>query len=290
MHTNRLPPLNALRALAMLAITGRVGTAASNLGVTHAAVSHHLKNLEEWFGAPLVNRDGRRISLTPDGEKLALVTNQSLEKIGEVCRDIEETARRPELTLACVPSFATRWLIPKMVSFAQVAPQIRLRLLYAMHGDAPDADIIIDWRDGPLHPSVFSFATQLQSGSTRAVCSPAYLERCGPFSDPIDFHAANLLHDESRSDWRFWLQENNLPAKLADAGPVFDDFNLLVSAVVAGHGVALCAASLVEQELSRGDLILLTDKWGNRERAYWLMVKEPPDSVARIFIDWISTL
>ncbi|MBA5777663.1 LysR family transcriptional regulator [Stappia sp. F7233] len=289
MTTARIPPLNALRALACLAQTGGVGLAAQALGVTHAAVSHHLRNLEDWFGVPLVRRNGRNIELTAEGLRLAGVTRLALDQIADTCRDIEDTARRPELTIACVPSFATRWLIPRLVDFSEAAPAIRLRLLYAPHGPRPDADIVIDWYEDPSEVAVAAIRLPLLSGHTQPVCSPAHLQRHGPFDKPADFARARLLHDEKRSDWRIWLAENGLARELADTGPVFQDFNLLVSAVVAGHGVALCVASLIDAELARGDLIPLTDRLSNRARAYWLTVDAQPTPAARQFIDWIGT-
>ncbi|GGE84232.1 LysR family transcriptional regulator [Stappia taiwanensis] len=284
----QLPPLNALRALATLARTGGVGLAADELGVTHAAVSHHLRNLEDWFGSTLVRRKGRRIELTPEAERIASTVNDALERIGAVCHEVAETARRPELLIACVPSFATRHLIPRLVDFGEIAPAIRLRLLYAQHGTPQDADILIDWFDTPPPQERYPVCLPLLSGHTRPVCSPAHLATHGPFETVRDIARARLLHDERRDDWRDWLGDNGQRSTLASEGPVFNDFNLLVSAVVAGHGVALCVETMITAELTRGDLIPLTDTLGNRERAYWLIATRAPSPAARRFIDWIS--
>ncbi|WP_417769002.1 LysR substrate-binding domain-containing protein [Stappia sp.] len=287
MQRASLPPLNALRALAALAQTGRVGLAADELGVTHAAVSHHLRNLEDWFGMALVRRVGRRIELTPEAERIAGAMQAALTRIGEVCNDVAETARRPELSIACVPSFGTRYLIPRLVDFAEVAPTLRLRLLYALHGTPQDADISIDWFDTPPETGRHAVRLRLLSGHTRPVCSPAHLAAHGPFDAPHQVATARLLHDETRKDWRDWLADNGLSAELAGSGPVFNDFNLLVSAVVAGHGVALCVETMIEAELQRGDLIPLTDMAGNRDRGYWLTAAHQPGPAAQSFIDWI---
>src|SRR5690606_13691053 len=190
------PPLNALRALATLAQTGRVGAAAAQLGVTHAAISHHVRNLEDWFGLALVRRSGRQVALTDEGERLAEATRAAMERIAAVCRDVEEKAGRPELTIACVPSFATRWLIPRLVDFGEVAPTVRLRLFYALHGAQQDADIAIDWWDEPPPADRSLTRLRLLSGHTRPVCSPVHLERFGPFDTPAAFASARLLHDE----------------------------------------------------------------------------------------------
>ena len=288
MSTGNLPPLNALRALAALAQTGRVGLAADELGVTHAAVSHHLRNLEDWFGIALVRRVGRRVELTPEAERIADVTRTSLQRIGDVCHDVLETVRRPELSIACVPSFGTRYLIPRLVDFAEVAPNLRLSLLYAQHGLAQDTDISIDWFDTPPLAERHAVRLRLLSGHTRPVCSPAHLAAHGPFDTPQKLAGARLLHDETRKDWRDWLAENGLPQDLAGQGPVFSDFNLLVSAVVAGHGVALCVETMIEAELQRGDLIPLTDTLGSRDRGYWLTATRPPGPAAQRFIEWIA--
>lgn len=288
MTPSRLPPLNALRALASLARTGRVGLAAEELGVTHAAVSHHLRNLEDWFGVPLVRRVGRRIELTQEAERVADAMQAALTRLADVCGEVAESARSTELSIACVPSFATRYLIPRLVDFTAGDPSLRLRLLYALHGTPQDADISIDWFDKPPDDRRLAVCLRLLSGHTRPVCSPAHLERHGPFDACADLARAHLLHDETRRDWRDWLGGNGLPADLAASGPVFDDFNLLVSAVVAGHGVALCVETMIEAELARGDLVPLTGTIGASTRGYWLTAATPPRPEARRFIDWLS--
>ncbi|MHC5652943.1 LysR substrate-binding domain-containing protein [Stappia sp. ICDLI1TA098] len=288
MQPSRLPPLNALRALASLAHTGRVGLAAEELGVTHAAVSHHLRNLEDWFGTALVRRVGRRIELTPEAERIAAAMQAALTRLGEVCGDVAEAARRTELSIACVPSFATRYLIPRLVDFTEVDPALRLRLLYALHGTPQDADISIDWYDAPPPADRLAVCIRLLSGHTRPVCSPAHLARYGPFDRSQQIVRARLLHDETRKDWRDWLIDNGLPLEQASEGPVFDDFNLLVSAVVAGHGVALCVETMIEAELGRGDLVPLTGTIGASRRGYWLTATDAPSPAARRFVDWLS--
>lgn len=288
MTTPRLPPLNALRALASVARTGRVGLAADELGVTHAAISHHLRNLDDWFGFPLVRRIGRRIELTPEAQRVADAMQSALTRLHDVCGEVADSARRAELSIACVPSFGTRYLIPRLVDFTTRDPGLRLRLLYALHGTPQDADISIDWFDSPPVRGRDDVCIRLLSGHTRPVCSPAHLERFGPFNVCADMARAHLLHDETRKDWRDWLTDNGLSPDLASAGPVFDDFNLLVSAVVAGHGVALCVETMIEAELARGDLMPLTGTIGASSRGYWMTAPAPLTPAARRFVDWLS--
>ncbi|MBL8513905.1 MAG: LysR family transcriptional regulator, partial [Betaproteobacteria bacterium] len=106
----RLPPLTTLPVLEATARLGSVSAAAEELHVTHGAVSHQIKSLEEFLGVKLFVRSGRGVALTVEGESLAGVVRESLEKIAGAVETLKPAAREHTLTISVLPSFASRWL------------------------------------------------------------------------------------------------------------------------------------------------------------------------------------
>lgn len=282
----KLPPLNALRAFEAAARLQSVSQAGEELHVTYSAISHQIKHLEAWFGQPLFYREGRGVKLTPAGRALSERVSEAFSGIAETSGRLISGGRRPEVTVGCIPSIASRWLVPRLKGFSRQQPAIQVKVLYA-HADQRLSDRDYDVLIAPgQDPSPGAENVKLFSRVNKPVCSPRYLERRRPVESAGDIAAADLLHDETREAWRTWFAKAGLSDAPVGSGPVFEDFNLLATAVIAGHGVALCPVEVFREELARGDLVVLSDIETNADEGYFVIIKNQAPAAARLFTDW----
>ncbi|HEV2220208.1 MAG TPA: LysR family transcriptional regulator, partial [Casimicrobiaceae bacterium] len=115
--TLRIPPLQALRALEAVARSGSLTRAAAELHVTHGAISHQLKGLEDALGVSLVERAGRGVRLTDEGERFASRVKAALAELAEAVREVAERRNPRHFRVSVMPSFAARWLLPRIGRF-----------------------------------------------------------------------------------------------------------------------------------------------------------------------------
>ncbi|PKP77779.1 MAG: LysR family transcriptional regulator, partial [Alphaproteobacteria bacterium HGW-Alphaproteobacteria-3] len=134
MAPRRLPSLKALRAFEAAARHGSFSQAAAELSVTHAAISHQVRALEEALGAPLFHRTGRHVELTERGQKLVPVLTAAFEQMADAWTQAG-AKDNATLTVSVEPSFAARWLVLRLGKFNRANPEIELRLL-------PSSDIV----------------------------------------------------------------------------------------------------------------------------------------------------
>ena len=285
----QLPPLNALRAFEAVARLGSFQAAGAALFVTQSAISHQIRNFEDWLGAPLFERVGNKTKLLPHAEDLARALSQSLGDITVACQRARAGAERPALVIAAIPSVAMCWLIPRLSQFRAGHPEVEIRIIYAMHG-----------RDIDFHNThvAFVFAAQppdtpgLHSqfflpGAVVPVCSPALLNQLGRKPrNASDYQKLGLLHDGGSSGWRQWLKLDDKPI----SGARFEDFNLLRAAALSGQGVALCPAAMVQPDIDAGSLVQLSDDRAAGMGEYYLVTRAAAShSLAKqveIFSDW----
>lgn len=255
---DKLPPLTALRSFEAAARYGNFSQAAEELCVTQSAVSHQIRQLETWFGFDLFQRNGRRISVTVKGAELATSLTEAFGDVARTCRRISANEDAPVLTVAAIPSVATCWLIPRLNDFWQRHPDVRVKLVYAIHGqqiDFQDIDIAIAYGEGDWGGVQ---VTEFLAGAAMPVCSRQYLDDKGPFNEPHYLLDADLLHEQNRRGWENWFHNAGVKTDSLPPGPVFEDFNLLRSAALAGHGVALCAPTLLADDLETERLVQLS--------------------------------
>ncbi|TGQ67686.1 LysR family transcriptional regulator [Mesorhizobium sp. M00.F.Ca.ET.186.01.1.1] len=279
-------PLNAIRAFEAASRRLSFSAAAEELHVTHPAVSHQIRRLEEWLGVPLFHRDARKVRLTDAGVILQASASGALAELGATCRRIRRNAASATLSVGCIPSIASRWLVPRLPDFTAAHPEIGMRVAYAKADDRlrdGENDVLITLGADPT-PGVTSL--KLFSRLNRPVCSPYYCAGRDQLRTPAGIAGADLLHDENREGWREWFSEAGLPDVDVGNGPVFADFNILATAVIAGHGVALCPVDVFRDELKRGDLVVLSDVSTNRDKGYFLTMAADASPAARTFADW----
>ena len=281
-----LPPLGALRAFEAAARHLSLSRAGDELHVTHAAVSHQVRNLESWFGASLFRREGRGIQLTPSGQALYARVSPLFESLSDACHRVKAVAGGGTLTVGCIPSIAGRWLVPNLNQFSAQHPQVDIRVVYAHANERlsqADLDILITYGEDDS-PGVLS--ERLFSRVNRPVCSPHFFREHGPFKRPRQIAASPLLHDETRDGWREWCVAAGIASMDVSNGPVYQDFNLLATAVIAGHGIALCPVNVFRAEISRGDLVILSDTATNEDKGYYVMSRADRPKIAEDFVAW----
>src|SRR5215470_16960179 len=122
----RLPPMQALRAFEAAARAQSLTKAAQSLNLTHGAISHQIKGLESELGVRLVERAGRGIRLTDEGERLAARVRATLTDLSDALREASDRANPRQLRVSVMPSFAARWLLPRIGSFMAAHPHIDL--------------------------------------------------------------------------------------------------------------------------------------------------------------------
>ena len=282
-----LPPLNALRAFEAAARLASLSRAGDELHVTHAAVSHQIRHLETWLGRRLFERAGRGIALTPAGEAYFQAIAPAFAALSAASLAQRRTNEARSLTVGCIPSIAARWLVPALPDFSARHPGIDLRIVYARAQDRFDeeaCDVLItlgaDARGGLA-------STRLFSRANRPVASPHYRAAHPRLTSAAGIAGADLLHDETLEAWAAWFAAAGVPAP-KPCGPVFQDFNLLATAVIAGHGVALCPVEVFRREIERGDLVVLSPIATLAQEGYFMISRAPPAKAVRGFVDWFA--
>jgi LysR family glycine cleavage system transcriptional activator len=287
-----LPPLNALVAFEAAARHLGFTRAGAELGVTQAAVSHQIKALEEHLGRPLFRRLPRALLLTDEGQRLHQAVADALDRLEAATREARGGPGPARLVVTVLPSFAARWLVPRLGRFYAAHPEIELHLLATaalVDLERENVDVGIRYGRGHYRGSVVH---HLLDEELYPVCSPRLRDGRRPLRRPDDLRAHTLLHAESDADWRAWLDAvgaREVPLR----GPVFTDSSLLVQAAVAGQGVALGRSVLVHDELVAGRLVRLFPRLQRRwpaARAYYVA---SPTSRARrpevhAFLDWLQ--
>jgi DNA-binding transcriptional LysR family regulator len=285
------PPLGALRVFEAVARHGSFSRAADELCVTQSAVSHQVRGLEAWFGAPLFARQGNRATLLPHGTELASALARSFGDIEAACRRARRAGAQPSITVAVIPSVAICWLIPRLGGFRAIAPGTEVRIVYAIHGHATDfrdVDLAVVFAETP--PAVPGMAvTRFLPGLTAPVSAPHL--GIGSPATAAEMLRAGLLHDSDMSGWQGWLASAGDGATGAAPGPVFEDFNLLRAAVLAGQGVALCPLAIIADDLREGRLVQISDRTIRAEAAYYVLTRQAREGsaapVVDLFHDWL---
>jgi LysR family glycine cleavage system transcriptional activator len=254
----RTVPLNALRSFDAAARHLSFATAAAELGVTAAAVSVQVRRLEEWVGVPLFVRGHRSIELSATGRRLAprltsLFTE--MERLLSEVADFDTTS----LQISAMPTFASKWVAPRLAGFTVRHPNIRVRIVGADRRadfERDGVDIGLRYGDGD-YPDLH--CEQIAPATAFPVCSPTLAANCG--ADPGAIDQALLLHDESSlvapglPTWAAWFAQAGVPRPTDGSGPLFGNSHMALSAAVAGQGFALGLAPLVDDDLAAGRLV-----------------------------------
>ena len=285
----RLPPLNALRAFEAAARHLSFTRAAEELHVTQAAISHQVKALEEHLGRKLFRRLNRALLLTDDGQAYLPSVSRAFTLLNDATDNLLTKQAPGPLTVSALPSFAARWLVPRLGRFRQIRPDIDLRIdPSADLTDFAGGDVDVGIRYGRgKYPGMR--ADWLMTEDIFPVCSPSLLEGPHPLHDPGDPEHQVLLHDDGHGDWRTWLLAAAADRVDPTRGPIFTDSSMLIQAAMAAQGVALARGVLAADELAAGRLVRPFTLSLPTEYAYYLVcpvnTAEHPKIAA--FRDWL---
>jgi LysR family glycine cleavage system transcriptional activator len=285
-----LPPLNALRAFEAAARLTSISRAGDELHVTHAAISHQIRHLESWLERRLMQRSGRGISLTPAGLDYYRIVTGALATIATATTNLRRDHDPRAITVGCIPSIAARWLVPSLPDFFTVHPEIDVRIVYARaeeRFDEENLDVLITL--GEDHSAGLN-CRLLFSRANKPVTSPHYLATHSGLLAKEGIARADLLHDETIDGWSEWFRKAEVKPPTRLKGPVFQDFNMLATALIAGHGVALCPVQVFSQEIQRGDLVVISNIATLEDKGYHIISRTPPRKTVTRFVDWFSAL
>ncbi|MBW6401749.1 LysR family transcriptional regulator [Roseomonas sp. HJA6] len=251
LEPRRLPPLNGVRAFEAAARTGGFASAAAELNVTPAAISRLVRLLEQRLGVALFDRHANRLTPTPAGEAFRAGLTPLLDRLARLTAEITATTAAQVLTVGAGPSFAVRWLIPRLADFTRAHPGIEVRI--ATGGAA--APFAEGWSCGiRLGPGDWPGLTAepLIAADLLPVCTPAMAAR---LRGPADLLPGTLLRvAHAPDDWPRWASAAGHPG-LRAAGPVFDFYGQAQQAAADGVGIAMGIRPYVDDDLAAGRLV-----------------------------------
>ena len=254
--SRKLPPLNPLRAFEAAARTLSFTKAADELFVTQAAVSHQIKTLEDVIGVQLFKRLNRALMLTKEGMIFIPHVRDALDLLADGMDKLRTQETTGALTVSVMPSFASAWLVPRLMRFKQAYPDIDLRVsanFDLVDFNRDDVDVALRWGQGE-YPGIKS--ERFMTEDIFPVCSPKLLnEGPNPLRTPDDLKYHALIHDEMATDWRMWLLAADVKGVDPDKGMHINQSNLVLQAAIAGQGVALGRSSIAHDALASGLLV-----------------------------------
>jgi LysR family glycine cleavage system transcriptional activator len=278
----RLPPLNAIKAFEAAARLGSFTRAATELNVTHGAVSRQIRLLEDWLGARLFLRTSRNAMLTRAGRDLLAEAGPALDRLAEVSLRLRSGApAQGVLHLSALPTFAMRWLIPRLPEFQRNHPGLDLRIVTASAAAEQfrmDVDAVIS---GPSRQP--GWVGKRFLGEARLpLLSPHLMEHC-PLCVPADLQRHTLLHAATLPEaWPRWLTAANVPDLKPRHEQVFEHFYFAIQAAIEGLGVIMGPLALVGDELRQGRLAAPIREPVLRARGYFIYARAANSEAAAI--------
>jgi len=262
-----LPPLDLLRGFEAAARHLSFTRAATELFLTQSAVSRQIQSLEEFLGVALFERRHKALVLTEAGQSYYRGVAGALDQLREATRKLRERRSRSVLTVTTTVSFASLWLVPRIVRFRKEQPNVDVRI-------TATADVVDIDREG-IDLAIRDVATAnapagavfLVGEQLAAVCSPAYLREAKrakrPLSRPADVrhHVLLVFHDpHGRAawlSWPRWLEANGIQELTPAATLAFDQYDQVIQAALLGQGIALGRGTLVDQYIREKKVVAL---------------------------------
>ncbi|MCY4260439.1 MAG: LysR substrate-binding domain-containing protein [Rhodobacteraceae bacterium] len=251
----KLPPLRALYCFEAVSDHESFSAAAGALNLTHGAISHQVRSLEDWLGVQLFSRHRGGVVLTADGERLKRACTMAFERLEMECQRMKSTSEARVITIGCSSSFLAHWLLPRLRTFAYGHTTSETTLRF---------DTTADWktlRRGKIDLLITGDCQRTGAGVEMClfaddligpVCLPGYTETPG---EPDRILQGSLLHAKSRPNaWREWGQAVGSSTIPTD-GQVFETLSLSIEAARAGFGFAIAPEIVVREEIRDGNLI-----------------------------------
>jgi LysR family glycine cleavage system transcriptional activator len=287
----RLPPLNGLKAFEAAARYESFTRAAEELCVTQGAVSHQVKALVQQLGVKLFNRERQRLVITEAGRDYLAVLRDAFDRIALGTEQLVQRQTSGALTVSTSPDFAAKWLVHRLGRFAELHPEIDLRVSATLHHvefAREDVDLAVRHGDGNW-PGLE--ASRLCIEELFAVCSPQLLAGRAPVKKPEDLLKLPLLHLDDRKIWARWLEAAGVARPELSQGPILNRASMVIDAAVDGQGVALARTTLAAWDLLNGRLVQPFPATLRTAKTYWIVCPKATSALPKIalFRNWMLT-
>jgi LysR family transcriptional regulator, glycine cleavage system transcriptional activator len=255
------PGLRTLRAFDAAARNLSFTRAAEEIGVTPAAISNQIAELEDQLGLTLFIRTSRSMRLTREGEILSVASAESLETLAKALHRLKRLENRNQIRVTSTPSVAAKWLVPRLDNFLEAFPSADVRIDVSntlVDFDRDDVDVAIRFGAGK-YPGLR--ADLLFNDTLSPVCSPSLITKEKPLQVPKDLLRHTLIHLEWQAqgspwpNWRMWMQAAGIKDFDEKRGLHFGQTSLTIQAAIDGQGVALGDSNLVADDLAAGRLV-----------------------------------
>ena len=292
MERRRLPPLNALRAFEAAARHLNFSRAADELAVTPGAVSQQIQNLEDYVGAALFKRTPKGLLLT-DAALPAL--REAFDRLAEAASMLTAAVDGRRLTVSVAPSFAAKWLVPRLGKFEEAHPHVDVWVSAGMElVDFASGEIDIAIRYGAGRYPGLEVARLMQE-TVIPVAAPELLA-ANPLNDIDELAGHILLHDgspdadDSCPDWTMWLAARGIRGVDGARGPRFNQSSLVIEAAVNGRGVALAKRALAQADLDAGRLVAPFQIATAVDFAYYVVHPKAKGRLPQVkaFVSWLT--
>lgn len=286
-----MPNYVLLRAFEAAARLESFTLAAKELHLTQSAISHQIKELEEYFGKPLFFRKNRKVEPTSEGRRLLESLSRIFDVIEAACNEVTLAPNSQVLALHCSPSFAAKWLSPRLPEFIKANPDITIRMT---SGAEPidllrnqEIDVAISYQFTPTGPGI----TSVSLGEEKIIpmCSPDLID---PTVSVEELMSKLTLIESSLNlhTWERWFEINHLKNP-SSRKMSFDRAALSISAAVDGIGAVLESVRFAERELSRGELVEIGQQifLPTTDRTHFLSYRSNTKNSQKIklFNEWI---
>jgi LysR family glycine cleavage system transcriptional activator len=291
-----LPPLNPLRAFEAAARHSSFTRAAEELCVTSSAVGHQVKTLEDYLGVTLFVREAKSLALTVQGRSYLPSVQQAIDALVEGTRQLR-AANKPDLRIDIPPTFAAKWLIPRLERF--------VRLNLGIDVKVSCSDTVVDFSRDEYDLAIRFGRGQYADMNTERclevrvfpVCSPSVVTAAKPLREPADLKHHMLLHDGSTYNdgknphWSDWLAFAKVRDVDASRGLSFRPTHLVINAALDGLGIALAKDVWVDDDIKAGRLIKPFDLSLPVELAYYVTYpgNRLGDERIRAFCEWLKS-
>lgn len=287
---NRVPPLLWVRVFEAAARHENFVAAAKELSVSPGAVSRAVKQLEAFLGVPLFVRGVSGVELTDAARRYAHAVTPAIRQIALASAEAHADARQQTLRVSAMPALAQRWLVPKLGEFNELHPQITVRISAdpAVLDPSQNAfDVALRYDDNPPGDCM---RVDLFCEEMFPVISPSLASRMTLQAPEDLFRCAALYDTYWESDWDTWLLAVGLQAPRRWRGLYFTLYAMAVDAAVAGQGVLIGHAALIQDELRNGKLIAPFDTRVSCSKRYYALAHSDRASApaVRAFLDWLT--
>jgi LysR family transcriptional regulator, glycine cleavage system transcriptional activator len=257
----RLPPLNALRAFEVAARHMSFQKAAEELRVTPSALSYQIRQLEEFLQVPLFERLNRAVRLTEAGQRIAPGVKDGFERLSDAIGRLKNHTSPNVLIVSTGPSFAAKWLSPRLHKFIEHHPDIDIRISANLKlADFRDDEVDVAIRFGAgKYPGLH--VEPLSDEHVLPLVSPRLLEQFGGNLRAEDLGRLTLLHDDSANflsnaaNWEEWLRLARIEGVETGRGPHFSHADHALEAALDGAGIVLGRLTLSIRDIALGRLV-----------------------------------